>query len=100
MNRPIVQAVILVLAALVLAVFSNAMASRQRKVLLVGWYPNATKTSAQPSAVSSQAALAPAPVPAPAPSPATTTTIAPPTTTTTTQAPAVPAPVAQPVKPT
>jgi rhodanese-related sulfurtransferase len=76
MNRPIVQAVILVLAAFVLAMASNALASRQRKVMLVGWYPNATKTSSQPSAVSPQpkpAAVAPAPV-------VTTTTAAPPVT--------------------
>ena len=89
MNRPIVQAVILILAAFALAVTANALASRQRKVVLVGWYPNATKTSSQVSAVSSQAKAAQAPVPTPAP---VTMTVA--------LAP-VPAPVpAQPVKPT
>src|SRR5689334_12809528 len=77
MKRPIVQAVILVLAAFVLAMASNAVASRQRKVMLVGWYPNATKTSSQVSAVSSQpkpATVAPAPTQAPV---VTTTTVAP-----------------------
>jgi rhodanese-related sulfurtransferase len=85
MKRPIVQAVILVLASLVLALAANALASRQRKVVLVGWYPNArtvaarTESSSQLSATSSQPAVV---VPAPAP-----VTVAP---TTTTTAPVVP----------
>ena len=80
MKRPIVQAVILVLAAFVLAMASNGMASRQRKVMLVGWYPNATKTSSQVPAVSSQPKPAPV-APAPTPAPVVTTTTAPPTPT-------------------
>ena len=47
MKRPMVQAVILVLASLVLALAANALASRQRKVALVGWYPNATTVAAR-----------------------------------------------------
>src|SRR5262245_56622157 len=93
MKRPNVQAVILVLASLVLALAANALASRQRKVTLVGWYPNATTVpprteGAQPTVVP----VAPAPV---APTvPATTTTAE----VVVTPAPA-PAPVTQTVKP-
>src|SRR5438105_11912505 len=98
MKRPIVQAVILVLAAFVLAVAANAVASRQRKVTWVGWYPNATKVAArsessQLSARSSQ----PVPEPAatstltPAPAPA-----APIVTVTTASAAPIPPPAPQP----
>jgi rhodanese-related sulfurtransferase len=77
MKRPIVQAVIIILASLVLALTANALASRQRKVTLVGWYPNATTGSGlsrpdedrrlKPAATqqaSSQTAPTPAPMPA------------------------------------
>jgi rhodanese-related sulfurtransferase len=85
MKRTLIQALVIVVASLVLAVAANALASRQRKVALVGWYPNATKVTAressQVSAVSSPPAVttaAPAPAPAPiVPTPATTTTVAP-----------------------
>src|SRR5947209_483285 len=102
MNRPIVQAVILVLVAFVLGMTANALASRERKVTWVGWYPNATKTSSQLSAVSAQRTPVSA-VAAPAPAPAATTT-APVTTTTFAPAPVAPAPVVpatttQPAKP-
>ena len=85
MKHPIVQAFLVVLASMLLAIAANALASRGRKVALVGWYPNATtvtpRESSQPSALSSQAAQ-PAPVvttttptmpvtPAPAPTTAT-----------------------------
>jgi rhodanese-related sulfurtransferase len=91
MKRPIVQAVVLVLASLVLAITANALASRQRKVALVGWYPNATTVAArtegsQLAARSSQPVAAPAPVPMPA-------------TTTTTTAEAAVATQPQPVAP-
>ena len=78
MKRPIVQAAILLLASLVLALAANALASRQRKVVLVGWYPNATTVA--PPVERSQpvvATPAPAPVPAPVPVPITTTAAAP-----------------------
>ena len=94
MNRPIVQAVILVLAAFVLGMTANALASRQRKVTWVGWYPNATRTSSQPKMAPAVAAPVPAPM-TPAPAPVTTTTMAPapapvvPTTTTQAPKPAV-----------
>ena len=70
MKRPIVQAVILVLASLVLALAANALASRQRKVVLVGWYPNATTVAprverSQQAARSSQPAVVAVPSPAP-----------------------------------
>jgi rhodanese-related sulfurtransferase len=71
MKRPIVQAVIIVLASLVLALTANALAGRQRKVMLVGWYPNA-KTEAPRVEAAAPGRLAPAPMAAPVP--ATTTT--------------------------
>lgn len=96
MKRPIVQILVIVAASFVLALTANALAARQRKMVLVGWYPNATTVparteSSQVSAVSSQPAAATvAPAPAPVPAPVTTTT----------QAPVVPAPVPQPAQPT
>jgi rhodanese-related sulfurtransferase len=102
MNRPIVQVVILIAASFVLALTANALASRQRKVMLVGWYPNATKvSSSQPSAVSSQAVPAPAPVQVPVAAPAPQPVV-PTTTTTATSAPthtAAPAPTQKPSTP-
>lgn len=88
MKKPLIQAVILILASFVLAIASNALASRQRKVALVGWYPNATKVpareSVRPAASSSQPAVVPVPAPV-VPAPVATQT----------QPPVVP----QPVKP-
>ena len=43
LRKPLVQSVILVLAALVLAVAANALASRERKLVLPGFYPNAQR---------------------------------------------------------
>lgn len=43
MNRPIVQAVLIVLFASVIAVVANAVAGRERKLVLPGYYPNALR---------------------------------------------------------
>src|SRR5947208_4431887 len=88
MKRPIIQAVILILGALVLALAANALAPRQRKLALVGWYPSATTVTTQrseqrpseqraasservavgtPAPVVTTVAPIPAPTPAPAP---------------------------------
>ena len=42
MKKQVLQIAVLVAVASVLALVSNAMASRQRKLILIGWYPNAT----------------------------------------------------------
>ncbi|HEV8657005.1 MAG TPA: rhodanese-like domain-containing protein [Thermoanaerobaculia bacterium] len=53
MKRPFVQAVVLIAVAFVLAIVSNAIASRQRRLVLPGYYPSATqvppRTAAPPS---------------------------------------------------
>jgi rhodanese-related sulfurtransferase len=72
MKRPIVQAVLIVLIASVIAVVANAVAARDRKLVLPGYYPNALK-------VPQRAVATPAPVTAPAaipPAPAVTATVA------------------------
>ncbi len=94
MKKTIAQAVILVAAGIVLALVSNAVASRERKLVLPGYYPNATQVpmhatepAPQPVAPPTATATTPAVTPvAPA-----TTTVAPATTAT---APAIPKPVA------
>ncbi len=81
--RTIIQALAIVVASLILAVTANALASRTRKVMLVGWYPNATAVSArseQPAASSAQPP--PVRVNAPVPAPAPVTTTIPPVTAT------------------
>ena len=64
MRKTLVQLLVLVAVATALALGANAFASRQRKLALVGWYPNATKVSVQQAASSEQVA-APAPRPQP-----------------------------------
>ena len=76
-QNTIFQAVAIVAAGIILALVANAFASRDRKVSLVGTYPNALKVPAR------EAAVAPAPV-----APPVTQTVA-----TATQPPAIPAPV-------
>ncbi|HEV7574151.1 MAG TPA: rhodanese-like domain-containing protein [Thermoanaerobaculia bacterium] len=79
-QNTIFQTVALVAAGIVLALVANAFASRDRKVSLVGTYPNALKVPAR------EAAIAPVPVTqttATTTQPATIT--APPTATTATQ---------------
>ncbi|HUP50683.1 MAG TPA: rhodanese-like domain-containing protein [Thermoanaerobaculia bacterium] len=61
MKRPIVHALLLIVLSTVCAVASNALAARQRKLVLPGYYPNALRVP--------QRAPAQAPVPAPAPEP-------------------------------
>ena len=85
MKRPIVQALIIIVASLALALTANALAGRQRKVMLVGWYPNATAVPAKTETV------VPVPMRAPAPAPAPITPVVTATT--------APAPVPQPIKP-
>src|SRR6185295_12212378 len=74
------RAVALIVAALVLAVVSNGFASRQRRLMLPGYYPNALRVPPPER-----------PAPPVTPAPQTTATAAPPvvTTATATQAPAV-----------
>jgi rhodanese-related sulfurtransferase len=67
-KRPLVQALLLVLISAVIAVVANAMAGRERRLLLPGFYPNALKVPQRPVAVQ---------VPPPAPPPVTTTTVEP-----------------------
>lgn len=43
LRKPLVQSVILVLAAVVLALAANAFASRERRLVLPGFYPNAQR---------------------------------------------------------
>ena len=67
MQKPIVQAVVLIAAGIVLALVSNALASRDRKLVLPGYYPSAMQVPVHESA--------PAAVVVPKPAlPATTTT--------------------------
>jgi rhodanese-related sulfurtransferase len=98
LQKPLIQAVLLALAAFVLAVVANAMASRERRLVLPGFYPNAQRvpkrvaptpvapaaaqppvsTTAAESVVevpvtTSEGTTAAVPVPAPAAAPATTT---------------------------
>jgi len=88
----LVQAATLVAAAVVCAFVSNAVASRERQVKLVGYYPAARTV---PPRVETTPAPAPVPVTSSAPvAPITTTTT---TTTTTTQAPIAPVKPAAPV---
>jgi len=47
MQKPIVQAVVIVAVAIVLALVSNAVASRDRRLVLPGYYPNATQVPAR-----------------------------------------------------
>ena len=56
-NQPI-QIAVIVVAAIVLALVSNAFASRQRKLVLPGFYPNAQQVPPKPLAVSSQPSAA------------------------------------------
>ncbi|MEK6373490.1 MAG: rhodanese-like domain-containing protein [Acidobacteriota bacterium] len=98
MKKPLIQAVILILASFVLAIASNALASRQRKVTLVGWYPNATKVpvraeSVQPRVVAAAPGRQPVAPVVPAPAPTSTAGAA---VATQTQAPV---PVPQPSNP-
>jgi rhodanese-related sulfurtransferase len=102
MRRFALEAAALVAAAVICALVSNALAARERKMTLVGYYPNAQKVPAQATETAAVTATVVSP-PASATTstaPATTTIVlpttqttatAPPKTTTSHQAPA-PAP--------
>jgi rhodanese-related sulfurtransferase len=106
MQKPLVQAVILITAGIVLALVSNAAASRERKLVLPGYYPSATTvpprpvTTAPPTPVQT-ATGTPAPIAAPVQTATTQTTATlpvvekPPATTTARQREVKPAAVAK-----
>lgn len=74
-QKPIVHVVVLVALAAVCALVSNALAARERKLVLPGYYPNALRVPAR----------APDPVPAPAAASPITATAAPVVTATVTE---------------
>jgi len=85
MKRNIVfQTAALVVAGILIALVANAFASRDRKVSLVGTYPNALKVPARETPPPIATPVAPAPV-VTMTQPAITTTVAPVTATTATQ---------------
>jgi rhodanese-related sulfurtransferase len=109
MRRFALEAAALIAAAVLCALLSNALAARERKLSLVGYYPNAQKVPAQATETAAVTATVVTP---PATMSTTTTSTAPPTTTiivptqttttlppkTTTARPtSVPAPVPAPV---
>jgi rhodanese-related sulfurtransferase len=87
MNRKtVLQTAALIVAGIVLALVANAFASRDRKMALVGSYPNALKVpprevAAVPATVATAAAPAPVVTTAPPPPAATATTATQPTAT-------------------
>jgi rhodanese-related sulfurtransferase len=91
-KRTVFQAAVLVAAAVVLALVSNAFASRERQMKLVGYYPNAQLVPArETSAPASQLPVTGSQLPAQLPVTSSQLPVAPPTAT---QAPApVPAPI-------
>src|SRR5437868_5600921 len=98
MRRFLLEAAALVAAAMLCALVSNALAARERKLALVGYYPNAQKVPAQATetaAVTATVVTPPAsattgsaPATATIVVPTATTATAPPKTTTTAAAPA------------
>ncbi len=92
MKKPLIQAVLLVAAAFVLAIAANAFASRDRRLVLPGYYPGATQV---PMHVSNEG---PAPSPVVPPAAATTATTTTTVTTSSAAEVAVPA-LAEPQKP-
>jgi len=115
-KNPFLQTMILIGAAVVVAIVANGFASRQRRLILPGRYPNALQVpkrspapaplavapSPAPTAEAAVATQEPADVPTttiaaiPPPAPATTETPVTATVVTTTAAPAKPAPVKPP----
>src|SRR3954451_1180239 len=83
-QNTIFQAVAIVAAGILLALVANAFASRDRKVSLVGTYPNALKVPARETPQPIATPIAPAPV-VTATQQAITTTSIPVTATTATQ---------------
>src|SRR3954469_23976321 len=99
MRRFLLEAAALIAAAVLCALVSNALAARERKLSLVGYYPNAQKVPAQATetvAVTATVVTPPAtstatttaPVTATIVVPTATTATAPPKPTTTAAAPA------------
>jgi rhodanese-related sulfurtransferase len=93
----LLEAAALIGAAVLCALVSNALAARERKLALVGFYPNAqkvpvqaTETAAVTATVVTPPASATTTIVVPTATTATTATVAPKTTTTTTSAPAPP----------
>ena len=85
MKRDVIQGAVLIGAAIILAIGSNAIASRERKLVLPGFYPSALKVPARTTTQPAPVLPAPEPEPAPGPvpeSPVVTTTTAAPTTAT------------------
>lgn len=76
-RHPLVQIALMIALASVLALVSNAMASRQRKLVLPGAYPNATRVPQRTSSVAT-ASTSPVAIPTATAAPvATTTTMSP-----------------------
>jgi rhodanese-related sulfurtransferase len=69
MKNDVIRGAVLIGAAIVVALVSNALASRQRKLVLPGYYPNATKVTreAEPPRPAPAPAVMPIDVPAAAP---------------------------------
>ncbi|MCU1228095.1 MAG: hypothetical protein JWO97_979, partial [Acidobacteria bacterium] len=95
-RKHLLEAVTLIAAAVICAVVANVMASRERKLVLVGNYPNAQKVpvrSAEPltpvTTTIATATVAPIPMPV-------TATVTPVVTATTTTAPPKPAAIKPP----
>jgi len=94
-KKHILEGITLVVAAVICATVSNAIAARERKLTLVGTYPNALKV---PQQTAPEPAIATTTSPVVAP-PAPTATIAPTTTIPTTTTKSVPAPTSTAVRP-
>jgi rhodanese-related sulfurtransferase len=90
MRKPFVQAVLLIAIAFVLAVVSNAVASRDRRLVLPGYYPGALQVPKQQTAATATVTTPIAPVAPP---------IAPPTAPPVTTSSAEPTATAAQVKP-
>ena len=73
--KPLAQAIALIGAAFVLGLVANAVAARDRKLMLPGYYPSARKGPAEaPPVAATQTPSAPVPVRTPAPPPSTPAT--------------------------
>lgn len=101
-RNAVVQAAILIVTACVIGIVANGFASRQRRLVLPGYYPNARKVPppervAPP--VTATTTVPEAPLVIPPPTVTTTTTVATETTATATQAPVPTATIAAPAAP-
>src|ERR1043166_5191236 len=93
-RRFLLEAAALIGAAVLCALVANGLAARERKLTLVGFYPNAQKVPAQATETAAvTATVVTPPARAPNTAPATTTIVVPTATTatTTTVAPKTPA---------